>query len=96
MATARMVLGAAAVLLVCALFQVAVAESSSLPLCNSAGVFAFGDSLTDTGNGIAAFPDQFANAELPPNGQQFPMHSANRYSDGKLLIDFLGKLAFYQ
>lgn len=84
-----MVLGAAAVLLVCALFQVAVAESSSLPLCNSAGVFAFGDSLTDTGNGIAAFPDQFANAELPPNGQQFPMHSANRYSDGKLLIDFL-------
>jgi alpha-L-fucosidase len=68
-------------------FQVA---SAALPNCSYAGVFAFGDSLSDTGNSIAAFPNKFANAELDPNGILFPTHAADRFTDGKLLVDFLG------
>ncbi len=93
MARARMqvALAAAVVLWCCAVFQVTVAQnSSSLPLCSYPAIFAFGDSLSDTGNSIAAFPEQFANAELDPNGQAFPMHAADRFTDGKLLLDFLG------
>jgi len=75
-----------ALLLLSCWFAVAQAD---LPLCAYPGIFAFGDSLSDTGNGIAAFPELFANAELDPNGQEFPMHAADRYTDGKLLLDFL-------
>ncbi|KAG0564188.1 hypothetical protein KC19_8G090500 [Ceratodon purpureus] len=63
--------------------------SAALPNCSYPGVFAFGDSLSDTGNSIAAFPEKFANAELDPNGILFPTHAADRYTDGKLLLDFL-------
>jgi hypothetical protein len=73
-------------------FHVASA-AQDLPECKFPAVYAFGDSLTDTGNSIAAFPDQFANAELDPHGVLFPGHAADRYTDGKLLIDFLGTYA---
>lgn len=85
-----MVSVAASLLVLCSVFQVAVAQSSTLPPCAYPGIFAFGDSLSDTGNGIAAFPEKFANAELDPMGQEFPMHAADRLTDGKLLLDFLG------
>ena len=70
-----------------------LAAAVSLPNCSYPAVYAFGDSLTDTGNSIAAFPNQFANAELDPNGILFPQHAADRYTDGKLLLDFLGTLS---
>lgn len=82
---ARMAL--AALLVFCALFQLTAA---ALPNCSYPAIFAFGDSLTDTGNSIAAFPELFKEAELDPMGQEFPMHAADRYTDGKLLLDFLG------
>jgi hypothetical protein len=47
--------------------------------------------MTDTGNGIAGFPDEFISSESDPNGILFPQHAADRYCDGRLLIDFLGK-----
>jgi hypothetical protein len=62
----------------------------SLPDCFYPALYAFGDSLTDVGNAIAAFPDQFKHAEIAPNGFQFPMHAADRLCDGKLLVDFMG------
>lgn len=65
-------------------------SSAQLPNCSYPAVFAFGDSLSDTGNSIAAFPEKFANAEQDPNGVLFPMHAADRFTDGKLLLDFLG------
>lgn len=77
----------AALLVFCALFQLTAA---ALPNCSYPAIFAFGDSLTDTGNSIAAFPELFKEAELDPMGQEFPMHAADRYTDGKLLLDFLG------
>jgi hypothetical protein len=66
-------------------FQVA---SAALPNCTYVGVFAFGDSLSNTGNSIAAFPNKFANPKLDPNGILFPTHTADRFTDGKLLVDF--------
>jgi alpha-L-fucosidase len=67
----------------------------ALKNCSRPAIYAFGDSLTDVGNSIAAFPDQFYEEELDPElgayGVEFPMHGADRWSDGKLLVDFLGK-----
>ncbi|KAG0601664.1 hypothetical protein M758_11G130200 [Ceratodon purpureus] len=60
-----------------------------LPNCSYPAIYSFGDSLTDTGNSIAAFPDQFAKVELDPYGTEWPMHGADRYCDGKVLDDFL-------
>lgn len=71
----------------------AASAAQNLRNCSFPAVYAFGDSLTDNGNSIAAFPDQFAHAELDPNGVLFPGHAADRYTDGKLLIDFLGEYA---
>ena len=81
-------LGWGAVILVLWCVQVAYA---ALPNCSYPAVYAFGDSLTDTGNSIAAFPLQFGHAELDPNGVLFPTHAADRFTDGKLFVDFLGK-----
>ncbi|KAG0631128.1 hypothetical protein M758_1G229400 [Ceratodon purpureus] len=85
---ARMLcLGALVVL--CFVSQVTKAQAATLPNCSYPGVFSFGDSLSDVGNSIAAFPEQFAHAELDPNGHIFPQHAADRFTDGKLLVDFL-------
>ncbi|KAJ8621471.1 hypothetical protein MRB53_030000 [Persea americana] len=51
-------------------------------------IFVFGDSLSDTGNVIAAFPF-FADAENSPYGSTFFHAPSGRYSDGRLIIDFM-------
>lgn len=53
-----------------------------------ARVFSFGDSLTDTGNAlhVAAGP-----ASRPPYGETFFRRPTGRASDGRLVIDFIGK-----
>ena len=85
------------VLLALVVVVVAQLPSSVVALknCSRPAIYAFGDSLTDVGNSIAAFPDQFYEEELDPElgayGVEFPMHGADRWSDGKLLVDFLGK-----
>lgn len=73
-------------------YNVPELNAKALPNCSYPAVYSFGDSLTDTGNSIAAFPDQFAQVELDPYGVEFPMHAADRYSDGKLPIDYLGDM----
>lgn len=65
--------------------------SKALPNCSYPAVYSFGDSLTDVGNSIAAFPDQFGYSEEDPYGVEFPAHAADRLSDGKLLVDFIGQ-----
>lgn len=77
-------------MLLCAVHLVAAADP--LPNCSYPAIYGFGDSLTDVGNGIAAFPEKFKHAEIDPYGIQFPMHAADRYTDGKMFIDFLGTL----
>uniref|UniRef100_A0A7I4BN57 GDSL esterase/lipase n=1 Tax=Physcomitrium patens TaxID=3218 RepID=A0A7I4BN57_PHYPA len=77
-------------LILCILHCVRLSAAQDLlPNCSYPAVYAFGDGLTDVGNAIAAFPEKFAHAELDPNGIEFPMHPADRFCDGKLLVDFL-------
>ena len=57
-------------------------------------LFAFGDSLTDTGN--AAFmapPDAHYPSANPPYGETFFHHPTGRFSDGQIFVDFFGQAA---
>lgn len=65
--------------------------AAALENCSFSAVYSFGDSLTDNGNAIAALPDQFIDSEANPNGVNFPHHAADRYCDGRLLVDYIGK-----
>lgn len=76
--------------------------SSSLPPASSATslahlrpfkkIYAFGDSYTDTGNTVSATgPSGFNYVSSLPYGSTFFHHSTNRYSDGRLVIDFVAE-----
>ncbi|XP_057867704.2 GDSL esterase/lipase At1g28600 isoform X1 [Cryptomeria japonica] len=52
-------------------------------------LFQFGASLFDTGNAVIAFPRQAFQPTRLPYGSTFPGYPANRFSDGKLIIDYL-------
>lgn len=54
--------------------------------CQFPAVYNFGDSNSDTGSVSATF----GRAHLP-NGQTFFGKPSGRYSDGRLIIDFIGK-----
>lgn len=51
-------------------------------------LFSFGASAADTGNVEAAFPFTFVPQTTLPYGETFFHHPANRYSNGRLIIDF--------
>lgn len=53
-------------------------------------IFAFGASMTDTGNAQAAFPYASAPQTSLPYGETYFKKPANRYSNGRLVIDFFG------
>ncbi|GLU12764.1 hypothetical protein SLE2022_294230 [Rubroshorea leprosula] len=75
--------------------------SSSLPLLSAATqitprpfnkIYAFGDSFTDTGNTRSASgPNGFGHVSNSPYGITFFHHPTNRYSDGRLVIDFVAE-----
>ncbi|CAM0877980.1 unnamed protein product [Alopecurus aequalis] len=69
----------------------AVAPSpSSPPSAPFRTVYAFGDSFTDTGNTHSTTgPYSFGYVSHPPYGATFFHRSTNRYSDGRLVVDFL-------
>ncbi|KAJ3683515.1 hypothetical protein LUZ60_013742 [Juncus effusus] len=53
-------------------------------------IYAFGDSFTDTGNTRSTTaPYSFGYVSNPPYGTTFFHRPTNRYSDGRLVIDFL-------
>ncbi|XP_028781838.1 GDSL esterase/lipase At3g48460 [Neltuma alba] len=55
-------------------------------------IYAFGDSFTDTGNTKSASgPSGFGHVSSSPYGSSFFNHSTNRYSDGRLVIDFVAE-----
>ena len=55
-------------------------------------IYAFGDSFTDTGNSRSASgPNGFRHVSNPPYGSTFFHHPTNRYSDGRLVIDFVAE-----
>jgi hypothetical protein len=51
---------------------------------NSVKLFVFGDSYADTGNALNA------TSYKPPYGITFPGKPAGRYSDGRILTDYIG------
>ncbi|KAK1425665.1 hypothetical protein QVD17_21020 [Tagetes erecta] len=55
-------------------------------------VFVFGDSYTDTGNtNDSTAPLIFRQISSLPYGRSFFHHPTNRYSDGRLVIDFIAE-----
>ncbi|KAJ6760844.1 LIPASE/HYDROLASE FAMILY PROTEIN putative EXPRESSED-RELATED [Salix purpurea] len=53
-------------------------------------IYAFGDSFTDTGNTRSVSgPAGFGHVSSLPYGSTFFHHPTNRYSDGRLVIDFV-------
>ncbi|GMH16745.1 hypothetical protein Nepgr_018586 [Nepenthes gracilis] len=84
-AAAAAAAAAAAVLLL--LISPSSASKSSRPF---AKIYAFGDSFTDTGNTASATgPSGYMFVSNPPYGITFFHHPTNRYSDGRLVIDFV-------
>lgn len=59
------------------------------PHCDFPAIFNFGDSNSDTGGLSAAF-----GQAPPPNGESYFRGPAGRYSDGRLVIDFIGIFFF--
>lgn len=65
-------------------------------------IFAFGDSLTDTGNYIHLYPQIFPNSKhfprygLPPYGKTFFHRPTGRCSDGRVIVDFICQFSSLQ
>ncbi|KAI3913588.1 hypothetical protein MKW92_043244 [Papaver armeniacum] len=59
-------------------------------------IYAFGDSYTDTGNTKSGpdGPAGFNHVSSPPYGMTFFRKPTNRYSDGRLVIDFVTEFSF--
>ena len=59
-------------------------------------VFSFGDSLTDTGNFRFYYGNNSGEPALrPPYGETFFRRATGRFSNGRLVLDFIGKLHTY-
>jgi phospholipase/lecithinase/hemolysin len=60
---------------------------------NFKSIISFGDSITDTGNllGLSS-PNDLPESAFPPYGETFFHHPSGRFSDGRLIIDFIGIL----
>lgn len=71
---------------------------SSEPQCrNFESIISFGDSLADTGNLIGlSTPNDLPESAFPPYGETFFHHPSGRFSDGRLVIDFIGTYLFYE
>ncbi|KAL8056571.1 hypothetical protein ABFX02_04G127200 [Erythranthe guttata] len=71
--------------------------STTPPSCSSAPspfkkIYAFGDSYTDTGNTkTSTGPTAFNHVSNPPYGVTFFHRPTNRYSDGRIVVDFVAE-----
>ncbi|XP_019157409.1 PREDICTED: GDSL esterase/lipase At1g28600-like [Ipomoea nil] len=80
----------------CALLLTALASSQFVDGFYTS-IFAFGDSLTDTGNYISLTTkgvlqyDGIPSCSVPPYGETFFHHPTGRCSDGRLIIDFIAE-----
>nr|GMD86505.1 sinapine esterase-like [Ipomoea batatas] len=80
----------------CALLLTALASSQFVDGCYTS-IFAFGDSLSDTGNYISLTSngllqyDGIPSCSVPPYGETFFHHPTGRCSDGRVIIDFIAE-----
>ncbi|CAN6872586.1 unnamed protein product [Brassica oleracea var. botrytis] len=59
---------------------------------NFKSIISFGDSTADTGNLIVlSDPDDLPAAAFPPYGETFFHHPTGRFSNGRLIIDFIAE-----
>ncbi|KAI3454956.1 hypothetical protein Pfo_011619 [Paulownia fortunei] len=80
----------ALITLVFILLSSSLASATTPPTFNK--VYAFGDSYTDTGNTrTSTGPTAFNYVSNPPYGVTFFHHPTNRYSDGRIVIDFVAE-----
>jgi hypothetical protein len=57
-------------------------------------IFSFGDSMSDTGNLCVNGAPAGLTLTQPPYGETFFGRATCRCSDGRLVVDFLGKIPF--
>ncbi|KAI5080207.1 hypothetical protein GOP47_0005686 [Adiantum capillus-veneris] len=81
-------------LVLCFLISIGTAHGSSFAAGHDCKafhpIFAFGDSTTDTGNQVRSSANgTFSPAANPPYGSTFFKKATGRYSDGRLMVDFL-------
>jgi phospholipase/lecithinase/hemolysin len=69
-----------------------LAGSGSPALCCYTRIFSFGDSLTDTCNYVRLTARNPSPYGAPPYGRTFFSRPTGRASDGRLVIDFIGRL----
>ncbi|KFK44741.1 hypothetical protein AALP_AA1G296900 [Arabis alpina] len=66
--------------------------SSEPPCRNFEWIISFGDSLADTGNLIGlSTPNDLPESAFPPYGETFFHYPSGRFSDGRLVIDFIAE-----
>ncbi|KAF8056197.1 hypothetical protein N665_1275s0008 [Sinapis alba] len=75
------------------LYTLLVTSVNSETKCLSfQSIISFGDSITDTGNLIGlSTPNELPESAFPPYGETFFHHPTGRFSDGRLIIDFLAE-----
>ena len=68
-------------------------EATPSPFRNNYNaIFNFGDSISDTGNALlAGESSDFSSIAELPYGETFFGRPSGRCSDGRLIVDFLGK-----
>ena len=59
--------------------------------CSYKRIFAFGDSLIDTGNFLSLIGNGQSALKEPPCGMTFFHHPTGRVCDGRVLVDFYGE-----
>ncbi|XP_061361911.1 GDSL esterase/lipase 5-like [Gastrolobium bilobum] len=69
-----------------------LSQSSSLPE-NHRALFIFGDSLFDPGNNDYINATTFLQANYPPYGETFFKYPTGRFSDGRIIPDFIAVYA---
>jgi len=58
-------------------------------------IISFGDSIADTGNLLGlSDPKDLPHMAFPPYGENFFHHPTGRFSNGRLIIDFIGTFDF--
>lgn len=70
---------------------------NSEPQCrNFKSIISFGDSIADTGNLLGlSDPNHLPQVAFLPYGETFFHHPTGRFSNGRLIIDFIGTCLYF-
>ena len=91
MAGCRVRMAAVSSLLLVLALILAAPRAATAAAKEYAAIFNFGDSLVDAGNLVVnGIPDYLATARLP-YGQTYFGYPTGRCSDGRLVVDFIGR-----